>query len=220
MDSKSGSSPHQHLLEAECTIRHEWHRLTQADNSLSLSAGISPEAGRCGPGFGKGRRIGRGKGRTNCERALSFPTPFWEILLRGAIELSSKSQVWPMKHQFLAPPTRRRQGGSLVSTPFSFSFLRERLFSHFGCYLYRVLARVHGDGRGERGNGCHQAQPIAGARPFTSRDPHTTRMLPQKCIPHTTNSCKLGWKCRFLTYLKSPPYLSPLVWGCHGALNS
>ena len=77
MDSKSGASPQQHLVEAEVTVRHEWHRLTQADSSISL---------------------------------------------HDAIELSAKSQIWPMKHQFLTsnagvPGRNRGRNGGVCPPP-------------------------------------------------------------------------------------------------------
>ena len=40
MDSKAGAACRAHLVEAEATVRHEWHRLTRADNAASLNDAI------------------------------------------------------------------------------------------------------------------------------------------------------------------------------------
>ena len=40
LDSKAFASLHSRLVEAESTIRHEWHRVTQQDRSISLDDAI------------------------------------------------------------------------------------------------------------------------------------------------------------------------------------
>jgi len=40
LDSKALSSLHSRLVEAEATIRHEWHRVMQQDREISLDDAI------------------------------------------------------------------------------------------------------------------------------------------------------------------------------------
>ena len=45
LDSKATCSLHSRLVEAESSIRHEWHRVTQQDRELSLNDAIELKIG-------------------------------------------------------------------------------------------------------------------------------------------------------------------------------